>query len=278
MKPENRPKTEFEGRQYDDYQATQKQRQIERAIRKQKRLKTAYEAAGLEDKAQAANIRLRRLNEKYREFSKAAGLPEQRERLRVLDAGRTDFHGQSAGGTGTGQPGKPIQIGTVDFSDKRAVIAQMDAAQKETAALNYEVNRTVTAEGKVWRVVGDAQEVHPESIPGSLAGSYSYHNHPKEQTWFSFSAEDVRFFFESGAEYARASDHLFEYIMQKTPDTLAVSPDVVYNDFTKIYWSDAMKLAFDGKISADTDAYHETMLRLSRKYKFFYERRRIDGY
>lgn len=85
MKPENRPKTVFEVREYDDYQATQMQRRIERTIRKQKRLKTAYEAAGLTKEAQAANIRLRRLNEKYQQFSKAAGLPEQRERMRVLD-------------------------------------------------------------------------------------------------------------------------------------------------------------------------------------------------
>ena len=34
--------------------------------------------------AQATNIRLRRLNQKYKAFSKAAGLPEQRERMKVL--------------------------------------------------------------------------------------------------------------------------------------------------------------------------------------------------
>lgn len=84
MKPENRPKIKFEGREYDDYQATQKQRQIERTVRKQKRLKAAYEAAGLSEEATAAGSRLRILNKKYRDFSKAAGLPEQRERMRVL--------------------------------------------------------------------------------------------------------------------------------------------------------------------------------------------------
>ena len=84
MKPENRPKIKFEGREYDDYQATQKQRQIERTIRKLKRSKAAAEAAGLTADAQAANIRLRRLNKEYTAFSKAAGLPEQRERMRVL--------------------------------------------------------------------------------------------------------------------------------------------------------------------------------------------------
>ena len=83
MKPENRPKIQFEGREYDDYQATQKQRQIECAIRKQKRLKIAFEDAGLTGEAQSSGIRLRRLNEKYRQFSKAAGLPEQRERMKV---------------------------------------------------------------------------------------------------------------------------------------------------------------------------------------------------
>lgn len=74
---------EFEGRQYSAYEATQKQRAIERTIRKLKREKAAYEAAGLTEDAQSARIRLRRLNRKYREFSQAAGLPLQRERAKV---------------------------------------------------------------------------------------------------------------------------------------------------------------------------------------------------
>lgn len=60
------------------------QRRLERQIRKQKRLRDAYKSAGLTEDAEAANIKLRRLNTKYKEFSKAAGLPEQRERLKVL--------------------------------------------------------------------------------------------------------------------------------------------------------------------------------------------------
>lgn len=74
----------FEGKNYTAYEATQMQRRIERTIRKQKRLKTAYKAAGSTEDATAANIRLRRLNAKYKAFSKAAGLPEQRERMKVL--------------------------------------------------------------------------------------------------------------------------------------------------------------------------------------------------
>lgn len=78
------PPFEFEGRKYTAYRATQKQREIERTMRKLKRRKVAYEAAGQADKATATNIRLRRLSKEYKDFSKAAGLPEQRERMKVL--------------------------------------------------------------------------------------------------------------------------------------------------------------------------------------------------
>lgn len=83
MKGENR-KFKFEGQEYDGYTATQEQRSIERTIRKLRREKAAYKAAGLHEEEQAVNIRLRRLNAKYKAFSAAAGLPEQRERMKVL--------------------------------------------------------------------------------------------------------------------------------------------------------------------------------------------------
>lgn len=74
----------FDGKEYSAYQATQMQRRIERTIRKQKRLRDAYNAAGLEDDARTANIKLKRLNAKYRKFSDSAKLPEQPERTKVL--------------------------------------------------------------------------------------------------------------------------------------------------------------------------------------------------
>ena len=83
MKGENHRFT-YDGKEYDGYTASQEQRRIERTIRKLKREQAAYTAAGLEDDATAVTARIRRLNAKYKEFSKAAGLPEQRERMRVL--------------------------------------------------------------------------------------------------------------------------------------------------------------------------------------------------
>jgi hypothetical protein len=74
----------FDGKDYTAYEATQMQRRIERTARKLKREKAAYKSAGLHEDETAVNIRLRRLNAKYNAFSAAAGLPEQRERMKVL--------------------------------------------------------------------------------------------------------------------------------------------------------------------------------------------------
>lgn len=74
----------FDGKTYTAYEATQMQRRIERTVRKLKREKAAYKAVGLHEDETAVNIRLRRLNAKYKAFSAEAGLPEQPERMKVL--------------------------------------------------------------------------------------------------------------------------------------------------------------------------------------------------
>lgn len=74
----------FDGKKYTAYEATQMQRRVEREVRRLKREKASYKAAGLREEEQTVNIRLRRLNAKYKAFSAAAGLPEQRERMKVL--------------------------------------------------------------------------------------------------------------------------------------------------------------------------------------------------
>lgn len=74
---------DFEGRHYTAYEATQKQREIERTVRKLERRSIAFEAQGNTEEAQAAQAQQRRLRKKYREFSKAADLPLQTERMRI---------------------------------------------------------------------------------------------------------------------------------------------------------------------------------------------------
>lgn len=74
----------FEGKEYDGYTSTQKQRQIERTVRKLKRERATYQAAGLTEEEQAIATRILRLNAEYKAFSEAAGLPMQKERMKVV--------------------------------------------------------------------------------------------------------------------------------------------------------------------------------------------------
>lgn len=74
------PAFEYEGRKYTHYAATQKQRQIENAVRHWKRRVAA--ATDDEDKA-VAQARVARLQEKYVEFSRIAGLRTQPERMSI---------------------------------------------------------------------------------------------------------------------------------------------------------------------------------------------------
>lgn len=80
---ENERKT-YRGKEYDTYGALQHQRKLERTIRKQKQDVELLQKAGSDpDDITAAKSRLRLTNKAYVDFSKAMGLRQQRERLRI---------------------------------------------------------------------------------------------------------------------------------------------------------------------------------------------------
>ena len=94
FRQQNEVGIDFEGKHYTLYEATQRQRSLERSIRKTKRKILIDEATGDTEKLQWDQIRLVRTREEYHRFSKAAGLPEQFERMEK--AGFTWKHGKAA--------------------------------------------------------------------------------------------------------------------------------------------------------------------------------------
>lgn len=69
------------------YEATQKQRQIEAALRKVKREAIAARATGDNETYTSLAVRYKRLNEEYHAFSQTAGLREQLERGNIPEFG-----------------------------------------------------------------------------------------------------------------------------------------------------------------------------------------------
>lgn len=76
---------DFEGKHYTAYEATQKQREIERTVRKLERRQRAFSAQGNAEEAQAAQIKMQRLRKKYKAFSSAADLPLQTDRMKIVE-------------------------------------------------------------------------------------------------------------------------------------------------------------------------------------------------
>ena len=88
MRRDNENGVDYEGRQYTMYEATQRQRKLERAIRKQKRrILVAEQNPDDKERLQQAQIKYQVLNQEYKRFSKAAGLRLQHERMEMSGFG-----------------------------------------------------------------------------------------------------------------------------------------------------------------------------------------------
>ena len=87
MRQDNEKGIDYEGKHYTMYEATQRQRKLERSIRNQKRRILVDEAAGDKERLPIDQTKLVRLQDEYARFSKAAGLRSQAERANILEFG-----------------------------------------------------------------------------------------------------------------------------------------------------------------------------------------------
>lgn len=84
MQKQNAEGITYEGRHYTMYEATQQQRRLETAIRRQKnRVLTARQVKN-HDWEEEASGKLQRLQQEYTKFSKAAGLPPLEEQMETV--------------------------------------------------------------------------------------------------------------------------------------------------------------------------------------------------
>ena len=81
MRRQNEEGFTYEGKHYTMYEATQRQRNLERAAQDRKRMILIDEQLGDKDKLQNDQIRLQLIKQEYSRFSKAAGLPTQHARM-----------------------------------------------------------------------------------------------------------------------------------------------------------------------------------------------------
>lgn len=84
FKQESLAKVEYEGKTYTKYEATQVQRKLETAIRRQKDRNIIAKSSGNEKEKAKSQEKIRQLTAKYNNFSKSTGLRTYKNRLRVV--------------------------------------------------------------------------------------------------------------------------------------------------------------------------------------------------
>lgn len=277
----------YNGQHLTLYEAKQRKRLLESMISQKK-----YDILAAEGDAELLKlqqVRLQNMRWEYRRFCEETGQDPENWRTMVATFGRSEaskaawaarklgLKGRAAGKTAGNAEGVLTRAGKVDFSDRKKVGETLESWRTELELLDHEEDISITTDGTVWHTIGGKRQVHPENIQlqqgVSLQGSYSYHNHPPDETYYSFSAQDVDFFFRYGVQYQQASDDLYEYTMERTQETRI--PEDAVAEFDRIYASDARARAFeDASWDIDKNGYDLVMQRLAELYKFKYERRR----
>lgn len=87
FRKENEKGIDYDGRHYTKYEATQRQRKLERVIRKQKRRILVDDASGDQENLKRNQVKYQVLNQEYKRFSKAAGLRMQNDRMEMAGFG-----------------------------------------------------------------------------------------------------------------------------------------------------------------------------------------------
>lgn len=84
MNAKEREKHEFRGKEYNMYEATQRQRKLETAMRAQRqKIKLLQDGGADEDDIITARAKYRVMSKEYTDFSKTMGIPQQRERVTI---------------------------------------------------------------------------------------------------------------------------------------------------------------------------------------------------
>lgn len=132
----------YEGKNYTGYEATQMQRKLETAMRRQKRRILVDEATGDKDKLLTDQIKLQRLRQEYSRFSEAAGLRTENERAQVAGFGK----GQAARASAAAKQSAGQSVGQERLAKLRATRLERLKQKPELALPN--ASEAVIEEGK----------------------------------------------------------------------------------------------------------------------------------
>lgn len=239
------------GQAMTEYEATQQQRYIERQIRRWKREEAALGAAGLP--TDEATAKIAKWRDKQQDFLSKTGLKRRadREEIASLVLRR---RGLSAKNSASSVPNSvPKFAGKIDITDRALVDSRLEEFMRETLHDDYESAYVILKNGKTYRFSGGSDRVHPEALGSALKDAVVTHNHPINESLFSFSGDDFEFFANYHLAELYGFDERYSYVLRRT----GKSPKIEMQDLRSI---------------EDEFSQHQLIYEMSEREGIYYER------
>ena len=103
------------------------------------------------------------------------------------------------------------KVDKIDYNIAKEIFAEYEP---NMVNLKYENAIVIKADGSVYVVLGGENFVNT-TVVGDLTGAYITHNHPKNETEFSFSNQDVSSFINDKLTYLKGLDYKYEYELSR---------------------------------------------------------------
>lgn len=178
MRAEELKKHEYNGKEYTKYEASQRQRRLERTIAARRHAVDLLEEGGADEQTiQNARASFQAVSQEYTRFSKAMGLPQQRERVGTALAGMKYEENPAPKGLPTNTQTVEIPL---DKSEKSGIIdtrresdlGYMKKRLKNDKAVSKEYYSTI--KDKFAHGSDDAKHAFAKLVPDNSVGSGKY--------------------------------------------------------------------------------------------------------
>lgn len=121
----------------------------------------------------------------------------------------------------------PLFVKSIDYSNKKAVMEEITRFEKAMVDSTVETACVITKEGRVYYCSGVKNRVFPDfDLKDEIRGATISHNHPIDETVFTFSHDDLSLFINYDLDVLRGCDKHYIYEFTRNAKDLDVIEDM----------------------------------------------------
>ena len=204
------------------YELSQKQRYLERGVRKWKRKAEMFKVNGDKEAYVKSKKKVKEWQLRVKEFTEQNDLRRDYTREYIS---KLESKGLSANSKFTidNHP-KPEVLDNIKLSNKNI---EKTFSMYENQIRNDTIENAIviTKSGKVYQCFGNSTNVWPDiDLGDELKEAYVSHNHPKDETYYSFSEADIKLFDKYKLSKLRGVDNEYTYELDRTKGPILDMP------------------------------------------------------